>query len=313
MNFKTLTTTVGILGALVAAALPHVSAAQGLTYDSLISQSMSGHAAMVINQVTGDELYSSRANEQWVPASLTKLVTAQVVLDSHPDYNKLCDLNASHNVGGARLYTAASSVKYRLGDLFSASLVASANNATNALADCTGMARTDFVAKMNAKAVQLGATHSKFVDPAGISEFNYTTASDMAKIANAAFSTAAIRDLARPYKLTICAKSGPAKCHYLTNTNQLLTDPTLKVLIGKTGYLDESKYNFAGSFLNAKGQYVVTVVLGSPNKKASFDDTKKLAQLGWAKYAQKESKPLVVRTFKPGQKVGIKIPLALLR
>jgi len=245
-------------------------------------QELTAHSAIVMNQVTGEVIFEHKAGEQWVPASLTKLVTGLVVLDLNPDMNKLCEVNASHDVAGAKLYITGTS-KYRLGDLLSATLVASANNAANALADCV-LSRKEFVAKMNAKAKQLGATETKFLEPSGISEFNVTTAADMADIANAAFSTKKIREIMQPKKVTICAKTGQKKCHNLTNTNQLLTDDTVYTLGGKTGYLDESRYNFATS-LKKGNTYLIVIVMGSSTKNGSFTDTKKVASWAFQKMA----------------------------
>ncbi len=245
-------------------------------------QELTAHSAIVMNQVTGEVVFEHKSGDQWVPASLTKLVTALVVLDQNPDMNKLCEVNASHDVAGAKLYIAGTS-KYRLGDLLSATLVASANNAANALADCV-LPRKEFVAKMNAKAKQLGSNETKFLEPSGISEFNVTTAEDMAKIANAAFSTKKVREIMAPKKVTICAKTGQKKCHYLTNTNQLLTDNSVYTLGGKTGYLDESKYNFATS-LKQGNTYLIVIVMGSTTKNGSFTDTKKVASWAFQKVA----------------------------
>jgi D-alanyl-D-alanine carboxypeptidase len=246
--------------------------------------SLSAYSSVVMNQITGEVLASQNASASWVPASLSKLVTALVVLDTHPDFNTKCVVNADDEVGGARLYAIANS-KYRLGDLMSATLVASANNAANAMADCTGLTRTEFVTKMNEKAIALGAKNTHFVDPSGISEFATTTALDMANIANAAFSTERVREIARQQTVWFCSASDANKCHTLTNTNKLFGDPALEVIAGKTGYLDESRYNFAASSKNAKGQYLITVVLGNPTKEDSFSNTKTIASLGFNKLA----------------------------
>lgn len=245
---------------------------------------LSAHSSVVMNQITGEVLVSQNAKASWVPASLSKLVTALVVLDTHPDFNTKCVVNADDEVGGARLYAIANS-KYRLGDLMSATLVASANNAANALADCTGLTRAEFVERMNEKATALGAKNTRFVDPSGISEFATTTALDMANIANAAFSTQTVREIARQQTVWFCSSSHTTKCHNLTNTNKLFGDPALEVIAGKTGYLDESRYNFAASSKNSKGQYLITVVLGNPTKEDSFANTKTIASIGFNKLA----------------------------
>lgn len=277
-------------------ALLYPVSSSALTMDELISaqvqgqvagvQNINANATVVLNQITGEVLVSNNADKAWVPASLTKLVTALVVLDTKPNFNKTCNVINDDNVGGAKL-AAVNGGKYKLKDLFSATLVASANNAANALARCTDMSRADFVAKMNEKAKQFEALHTSFVDPSGIDEHSVTTASDFAKIANAAFSTATIRDYASQPSVYFCSLNSPKKCHNLKNTNKLFGDTELQVIAGKTGYLNESLYNFAASSKNQQGQYLITVVLGSDTQKQSFESTKVIAQLGFKKLASK--------------------------
>ena len=195
-------------------ALLYPASSSALTMDELISaqvqgqvagvQNINANATVVLNQITGDVLVSNNADKPWVPASLTKLVTALVVIDTKPNLNKTCNVITEDNVGGAKL-AAVNGGTYKFKDLFSAMLVASANNAANALARCTGMSRGDFVAKMNEKAKQFEALHTNFVDPSGIDEHSVTTASDFAKIANAAFSTAMVRDFASQPSVSFCS------------------------------------------------------------------------------------------------------------
>lgn len=233
-------------------------------------------SVVVIDQVTGEVLYNKNGDAAWIPASLTKLVTALVVLDTKPNWNGLCAVRKEDEVGGARLATYAGA-KYRMRDLFDASLVASANNATNTLARCTGLSGEEFVKRMNAKALEFGALHTKFVEPTGIDIANSTTASDFAKIANGALSTKTVRDTLLKKAVTVSTiGSSPKKTHYLKTTNALLKDTEVLSLGGKTGYLDESMYNFAGSFKNPDGRFIISVVLGSPTKAGSFAETKSI-------------------------------------
>jgi D-alanyl-D-alanine carboxypeptidase len=286
---KTVALIISVFTVFITAAFSFVPSASAVTVNDLLQpqnlpwQELTAHSVMVMNQVTGEVIFEHKADDAWVPASLTKLTTAQVVLDQKSDMNKLCPVTTAHDVGGAKLYVN-KGAKYRMGDLFSAMLVASANNAANALAACTGLSREQFLAKMNAKAKQLGATSTTFVDPAGISEHNISTATDMAKIANAAFSTKKIRDVMAPANISICSKAGVKKCHSLKNTNQLLTDNSVYTLGGKTGYLDESRYNFATS-LKQNGNYTIIVVMGSSTKSNSFVETKKVASWAFQKLA----------------------------
>lgn len=264
-------------------------------------QSLTAKAAVVLDQVTGEVLYSNNPQTPWIPASLTKLVTALVVLDTNPNWNNICTVAASDEVGGARLYTY-TGAKYRLQDLFYASLVASANNATNTLARCTGLSMPEFVARMNAKAAQFGATSTFFVEPTGMDIGNVTTASDFAKIANAAFSTERVRIATQRTTHYFTTKgSRPYRAHNLVSTNLLLKDPSVHVNGGKTGYLDESQYNFAGSFITPEGKYAITVLLGAPEKPLSFAETKQLLQFAQTKWQWRQ----LAQSFGSGAVLGV--------
>lgn len=267
---------------LITALLSPITARADVTihdFEPSLPGTLGAQSAIIIDQVTGEVLYAKNSYSKWIPASLTKLVTAQVVLDLKPKMTKICTMSSKDEVGGARLSTYAGA-KYRLQDLLNASLVASANNATSALAHCTGLTDAQFIAKMNAKAKQLGAINTSFVETTGMDIANTTTANDMAKIANAAFSTKIIRDIAQKKTFTMTTQgSSPKRTHNLKTTNALLADASVHALAGKTGYLDESLYNFAGSFKNADGKFIITVILGSPAKAQSFTETKVLVKL----------------------------------
>lgn len=280
---------VTIFAVLTAGLMPAVSSA--LTMDELLGVGLgqvlgvsdvqtSSYATVVMNQVTGEVVISKNAGSPWVPASLTKLVTAQVILDLNPNFKERCVVRNTDTVGGAHLYTNNGGVYY-LQDLLAAMLIGSANNAANALANCTGMSREQFAQKMNDKAKSLGATTAMFFEPSGINEHNQTSALDLAKIAQAAFSTSRIREIAQKKSVYFCSVGGSKKCHTIKNTNKMFGDPGVDIIAGKTGYLDESRYNFAASSKNNQGNYLITVLLGNPTQQEAFDNTRTASILGF--------------------------------
>ncbi len=290
-----------VLSIFIAIAVLMPVSASALTMDELISgqsgfvfgsgqvlgtQNFTAHSVVVLNQVTGETLLSQRPTDSWEPASLTKLLTALTVLDTKPNFNKVCTIDRADQASGARL-AAVDGGAYLMKDLFAAMLVGSANNAANALANqCTGLSKQAFLNKMNEKAKSLGATNSHFVDPSGLSESNRSTAADMAVIANAAFSTQAIREVTQMRTVSFSSRNRPIKTHNLTSTSKsMFEDPSFNLVAGKTGLLNN--YNYAASTRNSAGQYLITVVLGSPSQKDSFDSTKIAASLGFGKIASK--------------------------
>jgi D-alanyl-D-alanine endopeptidase (penicillin-binding protein 7) len=210
-----------------------------------------------------------------VPASLVKLATVLVVLDTQPDWNKACTVGQGERVGGVEITKANQTVVYTMQSLLYATLIPSANDAATALAHCSGLGHQEFLDRMNAKAREQGAVNTTYVDFSGISAANVTTATDMAKIANAAFSTERIRTITRLASYRLC--SVDKQCQSLRNTNQLLKDKDLITVAGKTGTLDGA-INFAGSFKDSHGHYFIVVVLGGSSKDSRFAEAKQLVK-----------------------------------
>lgn len=234
---------------------------------------ISAKSVVVLNQVSGEVLYEQGGADVRVPASLVKLTTVLVVLDLAPDWNKTCTVGSADRAGGVQITKTGETRVYRLGVLLHATLIPSANDAATALARCSGLSREEFLQRMSAKAAELGAVNTAYVDFSGISDQNKTTAADMAKIANAAFSTEKIRTITRLGSYRLC--SVDKVCKYLKNTNQLLADKELTTVAGKTGTLDGA-INFAGSFRDGHGHYFIVVVLGGSSKESRFTEAKQL-------------------------------------
>ena len=248
---------------------------------------VSAEAYLVVDAQSGQILISKNADEQWTPASLTKLITALVVLDTNPNLNQSVTMSKADQVagyctsGGACIKTA-SGVKFSLDGLFHAALIPSANNAANALARSTGLSTADFAQKMNDKVASLGATSSHFYEPTGMNPQNKITASDYAKIAVAAFSNPYIRKTAGLSNYTLKSVNNSKYNQTIKNTNALLTDPDISVLAAKTGYLNESGYNFSSLVQSFGGQQFIVVVLGERHLSNAFKETKQLTALGLA-------------------------------
>lgn len=242
-------------------------------------------AYIVINQDSGEVLAQKNQDQTWVPASLTKLVTALVFLDTNPNWNKSITMQKSDQIiggcsqGGGCLSTKAG-VAYKTKDLFYSSLMASHNNSTAALARSTGLSTSDFAAKMNEKAAALGATNSYFVEPTGMSTQNSITAADYAKIAEAAFQNSSIKEVGSLTSYSFKSTNNKKYVHTIKNTDKLLGDDRLSLVAAKTGYLEESGHNFAALLKDQLGNNLLIVLLGSANSTSQFHDTRQLAALG---------------------------------
>ncbi len=247
--------------------------AQGAMNNGLTAESY-----LVIDSTNGKVLMQKDIQKTWTPASLTKLITALVVLDKNPKLQGNVTIKKADEVGGARIATKPG-VSYKVKDLFFAMLVASANNATNALARSTGLSSEEFVAKMNEKAKVLGAINTVFVEPTGISEKNVSTVEDYAKIAQKAFASQTILLAGKTAEYNFRAINNKRYLHKLKNTNKLLKDGEMEIIAGKTGYLDESKYNFTALVKDQFNQSAIIVLFGAKDPSAQFRETKQLTFL----------------------------------
>ena len=145
---------------------------------------------IVMDADSGAVLYGKNMNESYFPASITKILTALIVIEN-------CDLddvvtyshNAVYNVeAGSSSAGIDEGDQLTVRDSLYAMLLKSANEAANGLAEHTAGSIEEFAEMMNEKAASLGCTDSHFVNPSGLNDpEHYTSAYDMALIAQAAF------------------------------------------------------------------------------------------------------------------------------
>ncbi|MFA6429136.1 MAG: serine hydrolase [Patescibacteria group bacterium] len=245
-------------------------------------------SAVVMVPRSREVLYSFKPDKLWPAASLTKLPNALVWARKGLPYGKVVTMKKEDEVGGGRLRLPVGS-KLTLRDLWYSSITASANNAAMALARASGLTKKQFLARMNEEARRAGAVRSTFVDPTGMNPKNMTTARDMAFISDTAFRNTDIRlaTVAGSYAFRVNTPQRMTKT--ITNTNALLTqDNDVWVTGGKTGYLEESRYNFVvrlrpmtGTQVADPRQELLVVVLGAPTKEGSFASAKRLAEWAW--------------------------------
>ena len=235
-------------------------------------------AAAVMDSQSGKIIFSKDANRQKSIASITKLATALVFLDNNPGWETEYEIKHADRVNGGKIYLF-SGEKVKVKDLFYLSLVGSANTATMALVNSTGLAQAEFVAAMNAKAKDLNLKNTSFVDSAGLSYLNRSTAYETAKLAKAAFENEDIRKavLSEEYSFTT---AGNRKKIVHTTDSLLKIFPAngIELLGGKTGYTGAAGYCFVGKFKNKKNKQIFVVILGGENDDYRFGKTKELAQ-----------------------------------
>jgi D-alanyl-D-alanine endopeptidase (penicillin-binding protein 7) len=235
--------------------------------------------ALAIDVNSGAILYEKLSHEAQPIASITKLMTAMVVLDLGFDGEKVVQMLPSDERVGAFTNVYRYENIYAK-DLLAASLIPSDNNATVALARSTGLSEVEFVEAMNKKAAELGMTDSAFAEPTGLSEGNKASAYDVARLIHASLQYPQIAALTTQEKYSFTVQGSGRKVN-LTSTdyllsNQLFTNGDYRILGGKTGFIDEAGYCFAVQLENKDGQKMIGVILGSQNIASRFQDMKAL-------------------------------------
>lgn len=235
--------------------------------------------ALAIDLNSGAILYEKLSHEAQPIASITKLMTAMVVLDLGFDAEKIVQILPSDERAGA-FTNVFRYENIQAKDLLAASLIPSDNNATVALARSTGLSDAEFAVAMNQKANDLGMVDSAFVEPTGLDEGNQASAYDVAKLLYNALQYPQIAALTTQDKYSFTVQgSGRAvnlgSTDYLLS-NQLFTNGEYKILGGKTGFIDEAGYCFAVAMENQAGQKVLGVILGSQSIDSRFQDMKAL-------------------------------------
>lgn len=247
---------------------------------------------LVLDRASGQILAAKNAGASWPIASLTKLMTTQIALDHGIASTAVKDVIAADDVGGAKLYVN-SGATFTFDDLVAATLVGSANNAANAIARATGLSRSSFLDEMNLRASALGLHRTTYVDPTGIELGNVSTARELARVADVAFS----RQDIRRYTTTAVAQvdvlsDGTTKS--IKNTDWMLWKPEyddIYVMGGKTGYLDESGWNFVVALrpqLKDEKREILVVIFGAGSRADSFKDARALSEWAWSGFKWKE-------------------------
>ncbi len=237
---------------------------------------VSAKSAVVLDVGTNAILYSKNSDENLPIASLTKIMTALVVLDN-TDLSEVATISRNaFGVGGSKNGLAVGE-KISVENLLKVMLVSSNNIAATALAEHTGGNMNDFVELMNEKADLIGLENTKFLNPSGLDGAkgdNISTAYEMAQLVNYALEKPLIWEILRIQKTTVDSTDEKIK-HRLKNTN-LLLGKLKNITGGKTGLTDD-----AGQCLTLivgdpeNNHRIISVVLNADNR---FLETEKLVK-----------------------------------
>lgn len=261
-----------LLGCILAAGCSALSAAAPHPPARLFLKSAS---ALVLDQSTGQTLLEKQAGTVVPIASLTKLMTAMVLLDAHLDPQELLTItNDDKDMlrhSRSRLPVGTRLPRERALLL---ALVASENRAAHALGRTFPGGLSAFVLAMNAKAQALALTGTRFEDPTGLSSGNVATARDLAHLLEAAYGYPEIRDFStRP---ATSVQAGRRSIQF-TNTNALVRSPRWSIGLSKTGYIEEAGRCLVMQAMLAN-RPVLIILLDSWGKYTRLGDANRIKQ-----------------------------------
>ncbi|MBY0267567.1 MAG: D-alanyl-D-alanine endopeptidase [Burkholderiales bacterium] len=230
-------------------------------------------AALVIDQASGRPLYAKNVDMVTPIASITKVMTAMVVLDAGLDLNERITISEADKdlLKGTRSRLSIGTSLTRR-ELLHLALMASENRAAEALTRVYPGGTRAFVATMNQKAIELGMWRTRFVDGTGLSSENVSTAQDLTKMVSAAFQYPLIREYSTETGLQVRGARGPMN---YVNSNRLVNSPEWRIGLSKTGYISEAGRCLVMQARIAEKQ-VIIVLLDSWGKLTRIGDANRI-------------------------------------
>jgi D-alanyl-D-alanine endopeptidase (penicillin-binding protein 7) len=230
-------------------------------------------SVLILDQSDSSVLYSRNSDVAAPIASITKLMTALVVLDARQPMDEPLEITeAETELPKTNFSRLTVGTVLTRGDLMHLALMSSENRAAHALGTYYPGGVPALVRAMNAKARSLGMTHAHFDDPTGLSSENIASPEDLSKLVVAASRNATIREYSTDKSYTVRVHRRLMEFH---NTDNLVDNPTWNIIVQKTGYISE-----AGKCLVMEavieGRNVVIVLLDSMGKYTRVADAKRV-------------------------------------
>lgn len=234
---------------------------------------LKSNTVLVFDATNSETLFARQANAPIPIASITKLMTALVVIDAGQDMNQLLTVTQADVAKGkgapSRLAVGA---RLSRGDLLHLALMSSENRAAHALGRNYPGGLPALAGAMNAKARALGMTHSRFVEPTGLSPENVASAADLARLIRAAAEVPRIRYYSTDQEHTVVVNRRSVP---FANTNSLVMRPDWAIVVQKTGYIAAAGRCLVMTTV-IRGREIVMVLLDSFGKYTRVADAKRV-------------------------------------
>jgi D-alanyl-D-alanine endopeptidase (penicillin-binding protein 7) len=230
-------------------------------------------SVLIIDQSDSSVLYSRHSDVAMPIASITKLMTALVVLDAKQPLDEPIEITeADRDLPKASFSRLTVGTTLSRGDLMHLALMASENRAAHALGSNYPGGLPAMVGAMNAKAAELGMTNSHFVDPTGLSSQNVASPEDLSKLVIAASHNPTIREFSTDRHYAVKVRRRMVE---FRNTDNLVANPTWNIIVQKTGYIAEAGKCLVMAAV-IEGRSVVIVLLDSLGKYTRVADAKRI-------------------------------------
>lgn len=248
--------------------------------------SVGAEGAVLLNANTGEILYNKNGDTQYYPASITKMMTALLVLENcSMEETVTFSRGATTNLeSGAVHLNLSAGDRVSVRDCLYGLMLYSANDVANGLAEHVGGSIPAFADRMNARARQLGATRTNFVNPNGLNNAAHvTTPRDMAWIAKGCFENAAFRQIVGTTSYTFPATRARASAKTIRMGHKMVHPDDARyyegIIGGKTGYTRLAK-NTLVTAAQRNGVLLIAVVMKCPG--TQYNDTRALLDYGFS-------------------------------
>ena len=274
--------TTGFAGLLLAAAAAHAEIPGGtavpvhLKYAGRASPAapaLRSSAALVLDTTHSSVLYSRRSDIALPIASITKLMTALVVMDAAQPLDEQIEITTEDGRQRSHVVSRlAPGTTLSRGDLLHLALMSSENRAAHALGRNYPGGLAACVDAMNAKARELGMTNAHFVEPTGLSDQNVASPEDLSKLVMAAAKIPQIREYSTDSRYEV--QVGRRTMRYV-NTDSLVSRPDWKIDVQKTGYISRAGRCLVMQTM-IEDRTVVIVLLNSFGKHTRVADARRI-------------------------------------
>jgi serine-type D-Ala-D-Ala endopeptidase (penicillin-binding protein 7) len=240
---------------------------------SLAEPALRSSAALVLDTTHSSVLYSRHSDVALPIASITKLMTALVVIDADQPLDEVLQVGIDDEAHGKGAFSRlVPGTQLSRGDLMHLALMSSENRAAHTLGRNYPGGLAACVAAMNAKARELGMMNAHFVEPTGLSDENVASPEDLSKLVMAAAKVPTIREFSTDTDYLVQVGRRMVRFH---NTDSLVSKADWNIVVQKTGYISEAGRCLVMQTV-IEDRTVVIVLLNSFGKRTRVADARRI-------------------------------------